>query len=326
MRLIGMSAVTRLARTAGLVLGTGYVLFFFSERMFWSLWRPTDNVGDLVATWLFYCLAGYILLAVIRLSRAATIPALFLCGAVFGWLVEGVYAMTMYGDASLPFPFTISWTALAWHAPLSVVVGWYGLLTALQRPSPMPGIFVSAALGLFWGGWAVAWGIETPRIIASAAEFAAHGLSATLLLGIAQWTIVRCGLDTFHPSRVTLALATLPFAAFFVLVTVPTVPIAPLVLVPLLGLTSLALVRSARLKNSRCLLDVMATPVPRLNWIGLVAMPATATIVYATCNATGIIPPSHQIVCFTTTGAGFGYFAWAVYRPFQRRPPDPRAP
>ena len=175
----------------------------------------------------------------------------------------------------------------------------------LQRPGPMPGIVASAALGLFWGGWAVAWGTETPPIVASAARVRRPRPRRHAASG-------HCPMDhrPVRPRHLSskpgpLALASLPFAVFFILVTVPTVPIAPLVLLPLLALTSLALVRSARLKNSCCLLDVMAAPVPWLNWICLLAMPATATIVYASCNAAGLIPPTHQIVCFSTTGAGF---------------------
>ena len=30
------------------VLATGYILFFYSERMFWSFLRPGDKLSDLV--------------------------------------------------------------------------------------------------------------------------------------------------------------------------------------------------------------------------------------------------------------------------------------
>ena len=78
-----------LLRTTSLVLGTGYVLFFFSERMFWAMWRPGDHIGIYVATWLLYAFLAYLLQATVRCFRVRDLWGLFLAGTVFGWLAEG---------------------------------------------------------------------------------------------------------------------------------------------------------------------------------------------------------------------------------------------
>lgn len=73
---------------------------------------------------------------------------MFLVGAFFGWLVEGVFAMTLFGAEGILFPFTISWTGLAWHAIISVVLGWYVLQQALTHSFKRTA-WVSGMLGIF---------------------------------------------------------------------------------------------------------------------------------------------------------------------------------
>jgi hypothetical protein len=90
----------RLAHKTAVVLANGYILFFFSERVFWSFWRASDSLRDFVITWLVYCLLGWIFLDLVRRFRVASFAPLFLCGAVFGWVGEGVVVDTLYGNKS----------------------------------------------------------------------------------------------------------------------------------------------------------------------------------------------------------------------------------
>ncbi len=75
------------------VLANGYILFFFSERVFWCFWRPGDNVREFLLTWFVYCLLGWIFLLVVRRYLIASFPPRFLAGAVFGWVGEGKVAI-----------------------------------------------------------------------------------------------------------------------------------------------------------------------------------------------------------------------------------------
>jgi hypothetical protein len=306
--------VRRLAQTTSLVLGTGYVLFFFSERLFWSLWRPGDDIGTYGATWFVYAFLGYLLLATIRLFRVRDLWALFLAGAVFGWLVEGVYAMTMFGDASLPFPLTISWTGLAWHAPISVVLGWYGLRRALQAGSIWPVLWLSLLVGAFWGFWALGWGLETPPIVPDGGAFFIHAMLATLVLGASQQLIGWGDPANFRPSRPGLILTIGVVLAFFGFVTLPAIPWSPLLIIPLLSLVFFALRRNRAQEKGSDALAQLAAPVPLLHLVGLACIPVAATAIYAGFNAIGFLPPIHQIVCAVTTLAGFVLFPIAVFK------------
>ena len=72
----------RLGRNLLCALATGYILFVFSERLFWTVWRPTDSPLDFVVTWLAYSVAAYLFLAAVSWSRADDFWSIFLAGAV----------------------------------------------------------------------------------------------------------------------------------------------------------------------------------------------------------------------------------------------------
>ncbi|UFN49757.1 hypothetical protein LPC08_03680 [Roseomonas sp. OT10] len=317
-----MTRLRRILRGAALLLGSGYVLFFFSERVFWSLWRPGDAWPAMLGGWLLYSFFGYLLLAAIRFFRVGDLWSLFLAGAFFGWLGEGVYAMTLFGYPGIPFPLTISWTALAWHAPITVVLGWYGLRRALQAPGIGPALAASCGFGLFWGIWAVAWALETPPILATPGEFLAHAAAATALLALAQGAITAGRPQGFDPSRWGVVPAVALVLAFLGLVTTPAIPIAPLVLLPL----ALLLAWAGRRNRARArgeagggdLLDRMGAPVRRRNLPALAAMPLVATGTYSGLNAAGLVWPTNLVIAGITTLAGFVLLAMALWKVLRR--------
>ena len=92
-----------------------------SENLFWSAppagWTPLE----LAVTWVVYSLCVAAALSAVLWSGVQGWRAVFLGGAVLGWLIEGVVVATMYAA----FPFQVVWTPLAWHALITglVVVG-----------------------------------------------------------------------------------------------------------------------------------------------------------------------------------------------------------
>src|SRR5688572_30650297 len=76
------ASMTRLLRNLLLALATGFILFVFSERIFWSVWRPGDSFADLAMTWLAYSVVAYLFLAVVAWSRADDCWTVFLAGTV----------------------------------------------------------------------------------------------------------------------------------------------------------------------------------------------------------------------------------------------------
>lgn len=316
-----MALMRQVARSASLWLGTGYTLFFFSETMFWSLWRPDENPLTRAAGILFYSFLGYMLLALIAAVRVRDVWTLLVAGACFGWLGEGVFAMTLFGAGGIPFPFTIAWTALAWHAPLSVVVGWWWLGRALRASRPWLALLLSVGIGLFWGIWGYGWQFETPPVVADPGDFFGNAAGGTVLLALAQAAITWGAPADFRPTKIGLAIAAVATLAFFGVLTVPQVPIAPLVLVPLLALSWLALRRAARAtpeETPGVLADFVA-PVRVRNLVMLPAIPLAATAVYTLLSEHQPDVQTHMVVAALSGLGGTVVFVVGLWRIVRRQ-------
>ena len=316
------------ARIAGVVLGTGYTLFFFSETVFWSLWRPDESLVVLAATMLFYAFLGYMLLALITKFRIRDVWALSVAGACFGWVGEGVFAMTLFGAGGMPLPFTIAWTALAWHAPVSVLVGWWLLGRALRAPRAWAALWLSAGLGLFWGVWGYGWRFETPPVIFNEADFLLNAATATALLALAQWAIGAGRPTEFRISRIGIGFVAAATLGFFALLTVPQIPFAPLILLPLLGISWFALRRAAGsvAADAPTILADFAAPLRLRNTAMLTLIPAVATGAYAGLRV--LEPDVQPHIVFAVLGSlgGTALFVIGLWNTVRRKvAPSPSA-
>ncbi|MBN2387973.1 MAG: hypothetical protein JXB85_13225 [Anaerolineales bacterium] len=302
----------RVLKTLLASLATGYILVFYSEFVFYGQLSspeqsPSSSV-DLVLLGLIYSLLGYLLLAIVRRFGVRSLWALFLAGAAYGWLLEGVVVTSVYAE----FPWQVPFTGLAWHAPLDVVVGWAWAQAALRRRSPLPSLGLSAGLGLFWGTWVLTWWYETGVPIPQA-DFSLFTLTATLVLVVAYWTLGRLSLGSWQPARSAVWAWGLFLLGWFGLTVLPVYPWAPLVLVPLLGVTFLTLRRNRQLETSPDLLLTLAERRPRLlNLASLLLVPLLASTVYASFLLLGRSIPVNMLVYILSSLLGIGLFAAAV--------------
>lgn len=297
----------------GFVLLSAAVLIVFSEKMFWYV--TGYSFLDLL---LGYFFPAFILLWVIDAFRVRRLAPLFLAGAVFGFLAEGMLVGTLYEGGPLNW-FSVSYTPLAWHAPLSVVFGWYALRHWLVAGQARALALGCAAVGLFWGLWAMAWWLPEnaadPALLAQGArlgqwpvaDFALHAFTFTGVPAVALWLLGRGGWSSFRPSRVEVALVVAGLLVFFTAGVLPGAPWAPLKLLPLLGATLLALYVNKRREPPGSLLAVTAGPVRPVLLPLLLVMPAVAVGVYAVAAA--LAPPVEVIYGITAIG---GVMATAV--------------
>src|SRR5215831_10838705 len=117
-----------LLRRLALAVSTGCIFICFSELGFWA--RPTEGTtwpGALLLL-LPYSFAAYIFLTAVSTFHVRSTAAIFLAATLFGWVVEGVIVQTAYGN----LPLSLSFTGLAWHALLTVMVGWWSMQRALD--------------------------------------------------------------------------------------------------------------------------------------------------------------------------------------------------
>jgi hypothetical protein len=306
----------RVFRTLLLTLATGYILMFYSELIFWARPRPEDSLAGWLGTWLAYSLAGYVFLAAIRFFHVRDPWTLFLCGALFGWLTEGVIVQTMYAV----FPLQISWTGLAWHALISVWFGWHRLRLDLKSGSLRSILRDSLGLGLFWGIWGIFWWYEEPETITTTGSFAGYALVSSLLLLLAYASFNRLGPAHFQPSKPGMLLAIPAFAVLFVL-GIPSTPISLAVFPPLLAILLVPLARHRKLTHEGSYLDVVENHPRRIpSYLGLLLAPLTAILVYESASLLPWQLPTGWAVYAVTMPAGFILLVLSLVKIWKQKP------
>jgi len=296
-------------------LALGYIFFFFGERVFWSFPHPGDTLISNFFGWLLYSYSAYLTLIVIEHFRVRAWWAVFLAGAFFGWLTEGVIAMTLFGgDGQLPFPIGISWTGLAWHALISVFVGWYFVMMFLNRNHYKKIIFFSIGLGIFWGVWSLAWALETPPITTTSDIYLLHGLIATLFLSLSYYFCSKFGPGGFASSRWEKIGLSLPVLAFFVFVTVPAVGLFAAVLPMLFGILYFALKKNRDQEKSPNVLESLSGRPKLRSYFPLFLAPIIAALIYNS----GIVLPTNFYVLYITMPLGFILLGISLYKTFRR--------
>jgi len=311
--------ILRQLRKAAVVLSNGYILFFFSERVFWSFWRPGDTIPEFLITWIAYCLLGWIFLDLVRRFKIASFPPLFLCGAIFGWVGEGVVVDTLYGNPTNPFPLSISFTGLAWHALLSIGVGWYLIGRASTEERPTKIALISFAVGVCWGLWAVWWPTELgTEADTSVWGFASHAVVCSIPFLLAWLVFGLARPDWFQSSRLATIVLLGLVVAIFLAARVPRRPYAALILPPLLAVCWLGLSRSARMEQRPDVLDGILGRIRLLNVMTLVLIPLAAIAVYALFRSLKLHIPTNVLLYVITMPLGFWFFfrsLWVTIRP-----------
>jgi hypothetical protein len=307
----------------GLAVLTGIIFFFFSERVFWSFMRPGDSVIDIALTLIPYTICAYVMLILIERFRVSTLPALFVAGVAFGWLIEGVYALTFFGVGGMPFPITIVWTGIAWHALMTVLLGWYYLRISLARRSYIHTLLLSGSFGLFWGVWALAWVFEAEPLTASGGAFVLHAFVATAVFVLAQWLTSRTRPASFAATRAEVWILAGVVVAYTALVTFAAV----FFMVGTLHLAFAALYfllrRNRRDETGQNVLSVFAEPVPLLKYLCLFVMPAVASITYIAMMGAGLAFLSNIATLIVSSLAGVLIFVVSTYKILHRRSSPP---
>ena len=295
------------------ILVTGFILVFFSELLFWG----TNSLLGLVETWLFYSLAAFVTLAAIAHFRVNTIGPLFLVGALYGWLVEGVIVQTTYEN----LPISLSDTALSWHALITILVGWYAMRRALLEPTPYRAMAWGAGIGIFWGLWMPFWGfLDEPGLPSFTLERMALlvGLSVPALM-LAYWLQNRLTPPAFSPHRIEIGVVGALFVLQFAVVVVPLYPFALLVLPPLLLLVYLGLRHHRRTAPpERDYIAGLTGPTPLLNYLGVLLILPAALGAFALVQATGLTPVPQYATYVVTVSAGALMFLASLFKVWRR--------
>lgn len=304
----------RLTKNLMLVLSTGAILAFFSEHLFWAHVREGDSLLNWVSTWLAYSFVSFLFTSIIVWFRVRSVWAVFLAGAVFGWLTEGVVVQTAYDM----LPFSLSFTGLSWHAMISVWVGWYALQKSLRSNNFWRAAILASLVGIVYGLWAVSWWQEPDGRVTSLASFAAFTLITTALACLAYWLAGWSSSAPFAPGRAVIIAAVLLVFAYFGLVTVPARPVSAILLPLLLGISFWGLWKNRRVELPESILDSFAAPGLIRNLPGLFCLPLFGIAIYTLAYTFNLKIHINMPFYLVTMPMGFIFFIISVYKAVQR--------
>lgn len=292
-------------------LSAGYIFMFFSERVFWSRLTADNTPADLLLTYLVYSILAFLFLWCIDYFRTRLWMTVLLCGAIFGWLAEGVIAHTLFEN----FPISISWTGLAWHALISVLFGWYGLRRAYLQAGVKEVALLAGGMGILWGLWGLWWPHELGSPIPLADFLLNTWLGSLLLVGAyAAYDAVQP--TRFNPNRVETAVVGLAVFFWFAIVTVPAVGLRALLVPALIGLTMFGLWRARRSSAHASMLAVLRGTLRPATAAAILVMPLAASIIYAAGLSLQFFPPTNAIVLAIAAPVGFVLYGlslvWAI--------------
>lgn len=318
-----------------LTLCSGFIIVYYGECMFWA--TPDREGMDLVgitAAWLLYSLMAYPFLCVVSYFKARDPSAIFLAGAFYGWFEEGIIVQTAYGTPDTPFPMSISFTGLAWHAPIDVWVGWYLVRKVLAENNLRATLALACAIGLFYGLWGIFWWNEPPphmKLLLDAGRkdilllhFVLFAFGTTALLVLAHWFYQRFRPTAFTPTKPELWTVAVLSLLYFAFVTVPAAPRALWVLPPLMGVTIWALWKNRRTEVRPDAIVAFPEKVEPINGLCLFAIPLVAGSIYFLALANDLRLPTNLVVYYIATPLGAFLWLACVWISF-RRPRDQKA-
>ena len=300
----------RTLKNFALVLATGYIFVYFSEHLFWARVRPEDSLPEWIGAWIAYSLMAFVFLHLVTYFRIVEKWSLFLAAAAFGWLAEGIVVQTTYES----LPLSISFTGLAWHALITIWIGWYAVRRALLAPASSRTFGLFAVIGACYGLWAIAWWLEPDGGVATLAEFSTFILTITALValayGLANWGAT----EPFTPNRWLTRVIYALVLLYFAFVTIPATPIAIIILPILLALVYYGLRRHRPVDQSDSLLTTLAGRVPPLNYLAFFLLPLTAIAVYAVALTINLQWHTNWILYLVATPLGFVLFAVSLLK------------
>jgi hypothetical protein len=310
----GRGAIARLALSFAATAGLALASVIWSEWWFWGRVRPEDSALGFFETVVTYGLAVQVVRFVafrwrVAASGTGAWQRIFLVGAFYGWLVEGVIVTTVIDD----LPFSVSYTGLAWHALFTVLLGWWWVPRQLERPL-LRSIVPLSALGIGVGTWAAFWrfeeGAQTPVL-----EYALFVTVTTAgyAAGLAIWWAFR---DRVEPGLRGSALAILLLGGLAVLhgIANPLALLGP----ALVGLALVALIHTAPRTTDVPLLPT-AGPTPRRSLWRLVLVPLVATAVFALITALPQAIATGWPIVIVTAPLAVLLFALSWWRARRRR-------
>ncbi|MFV1949869.1 MAG: hypothetical protein ACC633_08065 [Anaerolineales bacterium] len=302
-----------------ITMAAGYLLMFFSEFVFYGQSSepglPPATLIDLGLTYLAYVMMAYVLFSLIRVFRVRSLPALFIAGAAYGWILEGMVVSTIFKE----LPLNLSFTGLAWHAPIDVVLGLYWIPKLMQKKNALKTSLVLIGMGIFWGFW-VLWPWYQSGIPLPLDNFIFFSLGTTILLIPAYRTLGIIDLVEFQPSKGILIGIGLLLMVSFGFNSLLVYPFAALILPILLGSCWWALRKNSLKERHESILSEISLKPRMQNLLLLPLLPISASLTYFVFLSLGWMIPSNVLFGFISSIGGVILFFISLWKIGQHEP------
>lgn len=291
-------------RNLSLALALGAVFFAVSESLFWSFWKPNDTAVELFQTYIFYTLATYAFLILIEKYKVRTIGGLALCGALYGWIVEGIIVPEVYSM----LPYSIVHTSLSWHMLITVLFGYYWLSKRLLTNQSV--LLVLVGFGILWGIYGIWPGSdpENGEWVISIVAFITHTLFTTACWIIGLFAFAHLKPALFKASKIEIYSIGIIFLCLYGVLVFATGFLA-LILLPFLLLTLSILYQRKKLPQAESgILDFWSAPSPltsaRILMVGIPGVVASGVfaLLYPQTGSQDIAWPFFLITFFLAIG------------------------
>ncbi|MEE8602706.1 hypothetical protein [Euzebya tangerina] len=277
------------------------------------LYYPIDAVSPALIA--FYALPTACFLWTLRHYQVDSLPGVALAGAVFGFAVEGLLVPVLY-EAPV---FTVSYTSLAWHMLMSIMVCWWVIGRRLRDGSAAGLAGWLIGLGVFLGAWWPTWWLADgpEQIDWSTLQLGVAISVGTAVLAAGHAVLAVLPVPTSSPSRRHSVV--LGVAALFSFVTIAVqAPIAIGLLPALMGLCHWGL---TRLRGEGLALLSVQQPVRWARFGLFVLVPLAAGLTYGLIELVSDPATVGDLTQALLGGGGWlaGYlvFAWALVRAAQ---------
>ena len=294
----------QLLRNLSLALALGAAFFALSESLFWSFWKPSDTAGELFQTYIFYALATYAFLILIEKYKVRTIAGLALCGALYGWIVEGIIVPEVYSM----LPYSMVHTSLSWHMLITVLFGYYWLPKRLLTNQSV--LMALIGFGILWGVYGIWPGSdpENGEWVISTIAFITHTLFTTACWMIGLFAFVRLKPALFKASLIEVYSILIIFLGLYGVLIFATAFLA-LVLLPFLLLTLYILHRRQKTSEiESTILDFWSASSPhtavRILMVGIPGIVASVVfaLLYPQTGSQDIAWPFFMLTFFVAIG------------------------
>ncbi len=262
------------------------IFVFFSEKAYF--YAQGYVYFELV---LYYLLPSFFFLWSLDVFKVRGLSDLFISASIYGLLVEGVLANIIY-EGGLFAVFSISYTSLAWHAPISIVFGYYLIRKWLIHGEKLKLLLGNIVFGLFWGTWSLTlWLPEFAEDVNQATntansgiwsveQFAGYAFFITIILIVSHWLLDKVWIKSFKPTKWMYRIFIILISIYFILNIQLQIPYAILKLGLLLILCYGVLFINKNNDNKDTILNALSGNIKPFNLLFIIIMPIVATTVY----------------------------------------------